>query len=403
VPTSKFSPTRVNRVENYPADKVKYFTRKQQLDRNSFNINLDYYRATIREKNVMRYKLLGKSGLKVSELCLGTMTFGDDWGWGSSREESRAIYDAFVEAGGNFIDSADLYTNGASERFLGEFIAADRERIVLATKYTNSAPGTDPNAGGNQRKNMMQSLEASLKRLKTDYIDLYWLHVWDFMTPVEEVMRAFDDLVRQGKVLYIGISDAPAWIVSRANTLAELRGWTQFVGLQVEYSLIERTSERELLPMARELDLAVTAWSPLAGGLLTGKYAQSSKAVNKEEKRLEHPMMAPLVDINARKQAISAAVVEVAEAIGKTPAQVALNWLRQRSGVVIPIIGARRLSQLKDNLACAEFTLDAEHLNRLSEVSRIELGFPHDFFRNEMVQNFAFGGMRELIDNHREV
>jgi aryl-alcohol dehydrogenase-like predicted oxidoreductase len=350
----------------------------------------------------MRYKLLGKSGLKVSELCLGAMTFGDDWGWGSTKEESRKIYDAFVEAGGNFIDTADLYTNGTSERFLGEFIASDRDRIVLATKYTNSAPGTDPNAAGNQRKNMMQSVEASLKRLNTDYIDLYWLHVWDFMTPVEEVMRAFDDLIRQGKVLYIGISDAPAWIVSRANTLAELRGWTQFVGLQVEYSLIERTCDRELLPMAREMDLAVTVWSPLAGGLLTGKYADGSNTV-KEEKRLEHPMVAPLVDITERKRTISAAVVKVAEAIGKTPAQVALAWLRRQPGVMIPIIGARRLSQLKDNMACVEVTLAEAHLQQLNEVSRIELGFPHDFVANEMVQNFAYGGMRELIDNHREV
>jgi aryl-alcohol dehydrogenase-like predicted oxidoreductase len=328
------------------------------------------------------------------------MTFGDEWGWGSSKEESQAVYDAFVEAGGNFIDTADLYTNGTSERFLGDFIASDRERIVLATKYTNTAPGTDPNAGGNQRKNMMQSVEASLKRLKTDYIDLYWLHVWDFTTPVEEVMRGFDDLVRQGKVLYIGISDAPAWIVARANTLAELRGWSQFVGLQIEYSLIERTSERELLPMAREMDLAVTAWSPLGGGLLTGKYTDSGKS-NSEEKRLEHPMMAPLVDINERKQAIAAAVVEIAEAIGKTPAQVALNWVRQQAGVVIPIIGARRLSQLRDNLACLEFTLEEEHLQRLNDVSQIELGFPHDFFKNELVQNFAFGGMRGSIDIHR--
>ena len=350
----------------------------------------------------MRYKLLGKSGLKVSELCLGAMTFGDDWGWGSTKEESRKIYDAFVEAGGNFIDTADLYTNGTSERFLGEFIASDRDRIVLATKYTNTAPGTDPNAAGNQRKNMMQSVEASLKRLNTDYIDLYWLHVWDFMTPVEEVMRAFDDLIRQGKVLYIGISDAPAWIVSRANTMAELRGWTQFVGLQVEYSLIERTCDRELLPMAREMDLAVTVWSPLAGGLLTGKYAEDRDTV-KEEKRLEHPMVAPLVDITEHKRTISAAVVKVAEAIGKTPAQVALAWLRRQPGVMIPIIGARRLSQLKDNMACVEVTLAEAHLQQLNEVSRIELGFPHDFVANEMVQNFAYGGMRELIDNHREV
>ena len=348
----------------------------------------------------MRYKLLGKSGLRVSELCLGAMTFGDDWGWGSGKDQSREIYDAFVESGGNFIDTADLYTNGSSERFLGEFMGSEREQMVLATKYTNSPPGTDPNAAGNHRKNMMQSVEASLKRLKTDYIDLYWLHAWDFMTPVEEVMRAFDDLVRQGKVLYIGVSDTPAWIVSRADAIAELRGWTQFVGLQVEYSLIERTCERELLPMARELDLAVTAWSPLAGGLLTGKYDEKFEG-QKEESRLEHPMMAPLVDITDRKRAICRTVLEVAAAVGKSPAQVALNWLCRQPGVMIPIIGARRLSQLKDNLCSVEFSLDDEHLQKLDAVSRIELGFPHDFFTNEMVVNFVYGGMRDRIDNHR--
>ncbi len=215
----------------------------------------------------MRYKLLGKSGLRVSELCLGTMTFGEDWGWGSSKEESRKVYDAFLEAGGNFIDTANVYTNGTSEKLLGEFMTGHRDKIVLATKYTNAAPGNDPNAAGNHRKSMMQAVEASLKRLKTDYIDLYWLHIWDQITPIEEVMRAFDDLVRQGKILYAGVSDMPAWIVAKANTLAELRGWTSFVGLQIEYSLIERTPERDLLPMAADLGLGVTAWSPLAGGI----------------------------------------------------------------------------------------------------------------------------------------
>src|ERR1700733_3753103 len=220
----------------------------------------------------MRYKLLGNSGLRVSELCLGTMTFGEDWGWGSSPEESRKVYDTFLEAGGNFIDTANIYTSGTSERLLGEFMQGQRERIVLATKYTNAAPGTDPNAAGNHRKNMVQAVEASLKRLKTDYIDLYWLHLWDQITPVEEVMRAFDDLIRQGKVLYVGVSDAAAWWIAQANTLAQLRGWSPFVGLQIEYSLIERTVERELIPMAKAMNIGVTAWSPLAGGMLTGKY-----------------------------------------------------------------------------------------------------------------------------------
>ncbi|MDJ0854760.1 MAG: aldo/keto reductase, partial [Desulfobacterales bacterium] len=211
----------------------------------------------------MRYRLLGHSGLRVSELCLGAMTFGDDRGWGASPAESRRIFDAFAEAGGNFIDTADIYTAGTSEKLVGEFVAGDRERFVLATKYSNSAPVGDPNAAGNHRKNMVQSLEASLKRMQLDYIDLYWLHAWDFMTPVEEVMRAFDDLVRAGKILYAGISDTPAWIVSRADALADFRGWSRFVAIQVEYSLVERTVERELLPMAKALDLGVTAWSPL--------------------------------------------------------------------------------------------------------------------------------------------
>src|ERR1700742_748733 len=220
----------------------------------------------------MRYKLLGKSGLRVSELCLGTMTFGEDWGWGSSKEESRKVYDAFREAGGNFIDTANLYTNGTSESFLGKFMEGHRQSVVLATKYTNAFPGTDPNAAGNHRKNMMQSVEASLKRLRTDYIDLYWVHIWDQITPVEEVMRGLDDLVRSGKVVYVGISDAPAWWIAQANTLAHLRGWSPFIGLQIEYSLIERTVERELIPMAKALNIGVTAWSPLKGGVLTGKY-----------------------------------------------------------------------------------------------------------------------------------
>src|SRR5258706_3165686 len=220
----------------------------------------------------MRYRLLGNSGLRVSEAALGAMTFGEDWGWGTPKDESRRVYDAFREAGGNFVDTANFYTNGTSESFLGEFMEGHRQSVVLATKYSNAGPGTDPNAAGNQRKSMMQAVEASLKRLKTDYIDLYWLHIWDQITPVEEVMRGLDDLVHQGKVLYVGISDAPAWLIAQANTIAHLRGWSPFIGLQIEYSLIERTVERELIPMAQALNVGVTAWSPLSGGVLTGKY-----------------------------------------------------------------------------------------------------------------------------------
>src|SRR5271155_1456851 len=284
----------------------------------------------------MRYKLLGKSGLRVSELCLGTMTFGEDWGWGSSKDESRKVYDAYLEAGGNFIDTANVYTNGTSEKLLGEFMQGHRERIVLATKYTNATPGNDPNAAGNQRKSMVQAVEASLKRLKTDYIDLYWLHIWDQITPIEEVMRTFDDLVRQGKILYVGISDMPAWVVAKANTLADLRGWTPFVGLQIEYSLIERTPERELLPMAASLGLGVTAWSPLAGGVLTGKQLEAGGA--KDSRQLD-PGMKQFMASYPRNEAVAREVVAAARDSGRSPAQVALAWLRQRAAPVIPIIG----------------------------------------------------------------
>src|ERR1700689_5507884 len=249
----------------------------------------------------MKYRLLGKSGLRVSEASLGTLTFGDEWGWGSTKAEAQKVYEAYREAGGNFIDTANFYTGGTSEKFLGEFMQGHRDSVVLATKYSNAAPGTDPNAAGNHRKSMMQAVEASLKRLKTDYIDLYWLHIWDQITPVEEVMRAFDDLVRQGKILYAGVSDMPAWVVAKANTLAQLRGWTPFVGLQVEYSLIERTPERELLPMAADLGLGVTAWSPLAGGGLTGKQLEAGGA---KDSRQNDANMKQFMVSDARKEAI---------------------------------------------------------------------------------------------------
>ena len=343
----------------------------------------------------MRYRLLGNSGLRVSEASLGTMTFGDDWGWGSAKEEAKKVYDAFREAGGNFIDTANIYTNGTSEKLLGDFMQGHRERIVLATKYTNAAPGTDPNAAGNQRKSMVQAVEASLKRLKTEYIDLYWLHIWDQITPIEEVMRAFDDLVRHGKILYVGVSDMPAWVVAKANTLADLRGWTPFVGLQIEYSLIERTPERELLPMAASLGLGVTAWSPLAGGVLTGKQLEAGGAKDSRQTDLS---MKQFMASYPRKEAIAREVVAVARECGHSPAQVALAWLRQRTPPVIPIIGARKLAQVKDNLACVGLKLDPALVARLDAVSRIEMGFPHDFFAAEMVRSMSFGGMRDKID-----
>jgi aryl-alcohol dehydrogenase-like predicted oxidoreductase len=342
----------------------------------------------------MQYRLLGNSGLRVSEAALGTMTFGEEWGWGSPRDEARKVYDAFREAGGNFIDTANFYTNGTSESFLSEFMKDHRQSVVLATKYSNAAPGTDPNAAGNQRKNMMQAVEASLKRLHTDYIDLYWVHIWDQITPVEEVMRGLDDLVRAGKVLYVGISDAPAWWIAQANTLAHLRGWSPFIGLQIEYNLIERTVERELVPMAKALNLGLTAWSPLARGMLTGKYHGHGSS---EQGRMNNDTMKGLMPEKQRTEHIVAAIKTVSDETGRSMAQVALAWLRYRPVPVIPIIGARKLSQLQDNLASIELTLSADQLRTLDEASRIELGFPYSIYALESARSTMYGGLRDQI------
>jgi aryl-alcohol dehydrogenase-like predicted oxidoreductase len=347
----------------------------------------------MRKANFMKYRLLGNSGLRVAEMSLGTMTFGDDWGWGSSKDEARKVYEAYRDAGGNFIDTANMYTNGTSEQFLGEFMRDHRQEVVLATKYTNAAPGKDPNAGGNQRKNMVQALEASLRRLKTDYIDLYWMHIWDKLTPVEEIMRAFDDLVRAGKVLYIGVSDTPAWWVAQANTMAELRGWTQFIGLQIEYSLVERTIERELIPMANSFKLGLVAWSPLAGGLLSGKY----HANNANGARYTQETGKEFLRTGERIDRVVGALNKVSEETGRSMAQVALAWLRYRDIPIIPIIGARRISQLQDNLDSLTLELNPEQVSRLNQASAIELGFPHDFYDRELVRNVVYGGMRDQI------
>src|ERR1700726_1837985 len=342
----------------------------------------------------MRYRLLGNSGLRVSEMCLGTMTFGEDWGWGTGKEDCRNIYEAFREAGGNFFDTANFYTNGTSETLLGEFMQGHRDSVVLATKYSNAAPGNDPNAAGNHRKSMMQALEASLKRLQTDYIDLYWVHIWDGITPVEEVMRGLDDLVRQGKVLYIGMSDAPAWWIAQANTLADLRGWTQFIGLQIEYSLIERTVERELIPMAKALNLGVLAFSPLAKGVLSGKYHGEGRA---EEGRMSNEGMKEFLPEEQHATRIISAVKAVSEQVGRSMAQVALAWLRHQTVPVIPIMGARKVSQLQDNLASLDLELSAEQLKSLDGASRIELGFPQSIYEREMVRGVRYGGVWDRL------
>ncbi len=342
----------------------------------------------------MRYKLLGHSGLRVSELALGTMTFGREWGWGATKKESRKMFDMYAEAGGNFLDTANRYTEGTSEKYVGEFVKSDRESFVVATKYTLWTRQGDPNFSGNHRKNMVQALEASLKRLGLDYVDLFWVHAWDFTTPVDEVMRALDDLVRQGKVLYVGISDTPAWVVSQANTLADLRGWSRFVGLQIRYSLIDRTAEADLLPMARAFDMAVTPWSVLGAGVLSGKYNQAKKAVEGRAK--------DGAGTDKRNLKIAKAVVDVAGQIGCTPSQVAIAWVRQQAGVMVPLVGARNAVQLKDNLGALDVTLNEKQMDRLNQVSAIDLGFPHNFLAEDYIRDIVYGGTYNEIDNHRK-
>jgi aryl-alcohol dehydrogenase-like predicted oxidoreductase len=300
----------------------------------------------------------------------------------------------FSNAGGNFIDTANRYTEGTSEKFVGEFVASDREHFVVATKYTLYMRRDDPSFSGNHRKNMMQSLDASLKRLKTDYIDLYWVHAWDYATPEEEILRALDDMVRAGKILYIGISDTPAWIVSRMNTIAELRGWTQFVGLQIKYSLVDRAVERELLPMARKLDIAVTPWAVLGGGILSGKYNR-----NKDEQGRAQ-MYNSVKDSDLM---IAEEVIKISDQIGCTPSQVAINWVRQQPGVIIPIIGAKTEAQFKDNLDCLKFSLNDKQIAKLNEASKIDLGFPHTFLSSDNIRDIVFGGTYNKIDNHHKL
>ena len=337
----------------------------------------------------MRYRLLGRSGLRVSELSLGTMTFGETWGWGASREESRRIFDAFLDAGGNFVDTACNYTDGESETLLGEFVQERRERLVLATKYTLTARRGDPNAGGNHRKNLVQTVEASLRRLRTDYVDLLWLHMWDGLTPVEEVVRALDDLVSAGKVLYVGLSDTPAWVVSRAVTMAELTGRARPVALQHPYSLADRDAENELLPMAHEIELAVTTWGVLEGGALTGKYLADSD----EPRRYD--------GVGERVNAIAREVIAVADELGATAGQVATAWVLAQPWPIIPILGARTEPQLRENLGALDVELTDTHLDRLGEASGFRLGFPRSFLESDHVRSLIFGDTYELIDDHR--
>ncbi|BDM71461.1 oxidoreductase [Streptomyces nigrescens] len=341
----------------------------------------------------MRYTLFGRTGLRVSELSLGTMTFGEEWGWGTPKETSARILDAYADAGGNFLDTANNYTEGSSERMLGELLAGRRDAFVLASKYTCTTRKGDANAAGNHRKNLIRSVEASLARLRTDHLDVLWVHARDNFTPVEEVMRALDDVVRAGKVLYVGVSDWPAWEIAQANTLAELRGWTAFAGSQLRYNLLERTPERELLPQARAFDLAVLAWAPLAAGKLTGKYRRG------EQGRLTTVDSEVARDHNVDETVD--AVLEIAERGGWSPAQVALAWLRGRPGNIIPIIGATKESQLADNLASVDVELDADARARLDRVSAVPLGFPHDFLREPGILDTVYGDRWPDIEDRR--
>lgn len=341
----------------------------------------------------MRYKLLGHSGLRVSELCLGTMTFGETWGWGASKAECKKMFDRFAEAGGNFIDTSVNYTDGESETILGDLLKADRDHFVVASKYTLTKPdNTDPNGGGNSRKNMMKSVERSLMRLQTDHLDLYYLHMWDYMTPVEEVARGLDDLVRQGKVNYVAFSDSPDWIVAEANARAELMGWSRFVGMQVPYSLLDRTVERAILPMAKHWDMAVMPWGLLEAGILTGKFL---KEIN-DPTRIDPEKL----NLSEKSMAVVLEVQKVAEETGKPMSQVAINWVRQQQdkAQMIPILGARSVEQLQDNLSVLEWQLSDEQLKRLDEASAIDLGFPHDFLDGN---HYVFGATFDMIDNHR--
>ncbi|MEV0373835.1 aldo/keto reductase [Streptomyces sp. NPDC050636] len=341
----------------------------------------------------MRYTLFGKTGLRVSELSLGAMTIGNDWGWGAPKETSARILDAYADAGGNFIDTANNYTAGSSERILGELLEGRRDGFVLASKYTCATRKGDVNSGGNHRKNLVQSVEASLARLRTDRLDVLWVHARDNFTPVEEVMRALDDLVRTGKVLYVGVSDWPAWEIAQANTLADLRGWTSFAGSQLRYNLLERTPERELLPQARAFDLAVLAWAPLAAGKLTGKYRRG------ETGRLDSEGFNGTADHH--EDEVITAVLEIAEQGGWSPAQVALAWLRDRPGNIIPIIAATKESQLADNLASVDVQLDAAAVARLDEVSAVPLGFPHDFLAEPGIKENVYGDRWPDIEDRR--
>lgn len=338
--------------------------------------------------SLAKYVTLGNSGLRVSPFCLGAMTFGKEWGFGSEPAEATSVLDRFVDRGGNFIDTANGYTKGHSEKIIGDHLAHDRkkrDRIVIATKFVTNMFLGDPNGGGSNRKAIISQCEESLRRLRTDYIDLYWMHAWDKTTPIEETMRALDTLVEQGKVRYIGFSDTPAWKVAQAQTMAMLRAWSPLIALQIEYSLLQRTVEGELVPMAMELGLGITPWGPLRGGALSGKYKRENKGKHEASRgaRVTNYLDDKTFDLLDVMEGIG-------KAHGKTVAQVALAWVQNRPGVTSTIIGARTLQQLDDNLGALDANLTKEEIESLDKLTTPVFGFPMDFLG--AVPAFAFGG-----------
>lgn len=331
---------------------------------------------------------LGKSGLRVSPFCLGTMTFGEDWGWGSNEADSHKILSRFIELGGNFIDTANFYTHGHSEQIIGDYLKSKvrrRDQLVIATKFFSSLYSGDPNAGGANRKSMIAACDNSLRRLQTDYIDLYWMHCWDKFTPIEETMSALNDLVKDGKVRYIGFSDTPAWKCSEAQMIAKFRGWTPLVALQIEYSLLERTVEGELMPMALEMGLGVTPWSPLKQGVLSGKYTRENHG--KQEIGRGEWVESALTD---KAYTIIDELKKISKELGSSPSRVALAWLQQKLGVTSTIIGARTLKQLDDNIAALDLQLNSQHIGNLDELSEPQLNFPSQFIAH--AGPFGMGG-----------
>lgn len=338
----------------------------------------------------MRYRVLGKTGLRVSELALGTMTFGDDW----ALPEGRAgrLLDLFAEAGGNVIDTSNEYGRGSAESTLGELLTGRRDSFLLTTKYTLQIRPGDVNAAGNHRKNLVVSLEDSLRRLRTDHLDILWVHARDTLTPVAEVMRALDDQVRAGKVLYVGVSNWPAWEIAQANTLAEARGWTPFAAMQVHYNLLDRAVENEFLPMAHAFDLPAFVWGPLADGRLTGKYLRG------EEGRLDKVAWGRA---RGAGDDVVREVVRIAEELDRPPAQVALAWLRSRPGTVIPVIGATTEEQLRQNLGSVDLKLGPGHLADLDKATAAPAGYPHLFLRFPAMTRMIYGEHWERVDDRR--